>query len=260
MKKIVTLILICVYCVCTVSMNVLADYYGAYHQTAYLQLERLDIVRNCKDKWKADDFIKRRDFLEMAYIVKTASRELGDFYDKQDRFQERKKSYYEAWYRFDGFSDVEDNSYDDYLTYTLVYLSLFEGKELEDGNRIVALDDYLTYKEMISIIGRLFYDEILYLNEYKDLKGLPLSDVYYELLCRKGVINSENDIYSIKVDNTMMNKNVPAYTALGLVYKSLYTPTAINGYVVINGYYYINKFIGGSEKLEIEEGTVGIDH
>lgn len=215
---------------------VYAEYPEYLHKTYVDQtidfLERVDIVRNVRTRWNSEDYIKRRNAFEMTYIVYMGQRDfiVADSTEKE---------------AFKYFIDIEPNTYDDYLTASLVLVELISGKD-DDGNNIAALDDYVTYEEALTMIGYMFSSTLDYIAANVH-NPIPKSEhPYFDFACNIGLINSDSmiDVESLQLDESVLDQYITAYDFLCLIRRALHIPVikAI-GYEPDPCFHYIDYFV-----------------
>ena len=212
-------------------------------------LEKMDIVRNPKEKWNNTDFLKRRNAFEMAYIVRS--------YGMRELCLKSLNSLICDSLKSCNYSDVELYSYDNMLLWELTNEATFwyatpliRGKTNEKGERIADFDSYITYNEAFVLIFRLLNADYQYsrkidealLNKYKQYP-------YYRYAEEIGLINSNTlmNCSTLSVSENMLEEYIPAYEFMHLLYYSMYLPVfeTSGDYAPATkpGFRYIDKFI-----------------
>ena len=193
-----------------------------YSNSAF-RLELLGIVNSPYEKWPSYiDSITRRSAFEMALVLKNGGHRILCVKSHVEYFDD-----YIAQGGEPAFVDIEAGTYDYYLTCALFWESyLMHGKIDENGQRFAYLDEYITYKEALTILSRLMIIEWRTDDIVKEKLHNGGDEALYNLFCDVGLINSNSIVSysSINLNFEDLNKEIPAREYMHLLHSFLYIP------------------------------------
>lgn len=193
-----------------------------YSNSAF-RLKLLGIVSSPYEKWPSHtDPITRRSAFEMAFVVRNGGHRVLCTKDHVEYFDDYMEQGGEP-----VFADIEAGTYDYYLTCALFWESyLMNGKIDENGQRVANLDEYITYKEALTILSRLMIvewrtDDII-IEKLQNGGDEALYNLFYDV----GLINSNSMVSysSINLNFEDLNKEIPAREYMHLIHSFLYIP------------------------------------
>ena len=188
-----------------------------YIKASVKNLEMVGIVKNPFDKWDSDDYISRKNSMEMVYLVHNLSyREIWE-YDEYIEFVKEKGIL---------FPDVMEtnNEYDIKLVLSLNREGLLLGKK-QDGKYIADLDSNLTYNEAFALFYRLILNHHKYSNSISNLVDSWEDEYpYFRFVEEFGLINNNTIVnYStLTIDESMMDKYITAYEFMHMLNSIMY--------------------------------------
>ena len=216
-------------------------------ENSIYRLEELDIVRKPFERWGEENYITRRDVFKIAYIVKNGDRKLYENGENGSesilKIENWKNQNF--WLQTE-YVDVEKGSFDYYLIYSLLRVSLISGEPSENGH-VANFDTYATYEDALTVIGRLFDDPNLYAGYYQgsELVDKTQKHPYYTFATNIGLINSTSltDPSSPQITPEQLDDSITAFEYLHLLYRALYIPfVCIEDYNISVNCHYIDNF------------------
>ena len=188
-----------------------------YVNASVKNLEKLGIIKTPFDKWDSDDYISRKNSMEMVYLIhKLSYREIWE-YDEYIEFVKEKGIL---------FPDVmeTDNEYDIKLVLSLNREGLILGKK-QDGKYIADIYSNLTYYEAFTLLYRLILNYHKYSDNVSNLVDSWEEEYpYFRFMEEFGLINNNTIVnYStLTIDESMMDKYITAYEFMHMLNSVMY--------------------------------------
>ena len=226
MRNIFFIVLFCF----ILSTNVYASGLTAQQGHAIDVLKRIEIVDREAD-YDYNCNLTRRECLK--YICSVS----GGLYIVPDS-----KLMNEEYFNIPDFHDIESNTEDFRIVVTAYINGILRGKISSEGKIIADMDSYITWKEAITMINRLFISNA-YIGDCEN-------DLWYDFARDIGIISnySNYNVYNVfRLNVEQGNNYVTEADFLYVLYLSMHVPKYMNTYQGDITHFYIDDFISCSD-------------